>query len=43
VNPTTVLSGDRLYDLLQPGQLLAEPPRSWAEDWAAADPDHFAI
>ncbi|MFF7751081.1 FMN-binding glutamate synthase family protein [Streptomyces sp. NPDC007971] len=43
VNPTTVLSGDRLYNPLEPGQLLAEPPSSWAEDWAAADPDHFTI
>ena len=26
-----------LYDWLEPGQLLAEPPETWADDWAAAD------
>jgi glutamate synthase domain-containing protein 2 len=31
-----------LYDWLQPGQLLAEPPRDWAADWEAASPDTFA-
>jgi glutamate synthase domain-containing protein 2 len=30
-----------LYDWLEPGQLLAEPPRDWADDWTAADPDSF--
>jgi glutamate synthase domain-containing protein 2 len=43
VDTTTVLSGAEMYDLLQPGQLLAEPPRTWAEDWAAADPDSFSV
>lgn len=31
-----------LYHWLAPGQLLAEVPASWAEDWAVADPDSFA-
>jgi len=31
-----------LYDWLQPGQLLAEPPRDWVADWEAASPDTFA-
>jgi glutamate synthase domain-containing protein 2 len=31
-----------LYDWLQPGQLLAEPPRDWSADWDAANPDTFA-
>ncbi|GHJ35651.1 FMN-binding glutamate synthase family protein [Streptomyces sp. TS71-3] len=43
VDVTTVLSGTELYDLLEPGQLLAEPPRGWADDWAAADPDEFTV
>jgi hypothetical protein len=30
-----------LYDWLQPGELLDEPPPGWADDWAAADPDDF--
>jgi hypothetical protein len=32
-----------LYEWLAPGQLLAEPPRSWAVDWAQADPDRFTV
>ncbi|MFE4724131.1 glutamate synthase-related protein, partial [Streptomyces sp. NPDC056728] len=32
-----------LYDWLSPGELLAEPPESWAADWQAADPDTFAF
>ncbi|MFG2661890.1 FMN-binding glutamate synthase family protein [Streptomyces sp. NPDC048425] len=31
-----------LYEWLSPGELLAEPPESWAADWQAADPDTFA-
>ncbi|MFG2721696.1 FMN-binding glutamate synthase family protein [Streptomyces sp. NPDC048416] len=30
-----------LYDWLKPGQLTDDPPRGWAADWAAADPDSF--
>ncbi|MEW1864685.1 FMN-binding glutamate synthase family protein [Streptomyces sp. NPDC088194] len=41
IDPYTVRSYEELYDWLSPGQLLAEPPASWAADWAAADPDHF--
>ncbi|MEU5214171.1 FMN-binding glutamate synthase family protein [Streptomyces sp. NPDC020742] len=43
VDATTVLSGAEMYDLLAPGELLADPPRTWAEDWAAADPDRFTV
>ncbi|MFJ8825152.1 FMN-binding glutamate synthase family protein [Streptomyces sp. NPDC102467] len=32
-----------LYAWLAPGELLAAPPESWAADWAAADPDTFAM
>ena len=31
-----------LHDWLEPGQLLADPPESWANDWWRADPDAFA-
>ena len=30
-----------LYEWLSPGELLADPPRTWAAEWAAADPDRF--
>lgn len=33
---------DELYDWLRPGELLAEPPQDWAQDWAGASPDTFA-
>jgi glutamate synthase domain-containing protein 2 len=31
-----------MYDWLDDGELLAEPPESWANDWALADPDVFS-
>jgi glutamate synthase domain-containing protein 2 len=31
-----------LYDWLEPGQLLSEPPEGWSVDWHRADPDSFA-
>ncbi|HWD01774.1 MAG TPA: FMN-binding glutamate synthase family protein [Amycolatopsis sp.] len=43
LDPYTVRSYEELYDWLEPGQLLAEPPREWAADWAAADPDCFTV
>jgi glutamate synthase domain-containing protein 2 len=30
-----------LYDWLEPGELLEQAPRGWADDWLAADPDSF--
>jgi hypothetical protein len=30
-----------MYDWLDDGELLAEPPEAWAHDWALADPDSF--
>ena len=30
-----------LYDWLGRGELLAEPPEDWADDWNAASPDSF--
>ncbi|MEU4167964.1 FMN-binding glutamate synthase family protein [Streptomyces sp. NPDC026665] len=41
VGPSAVRSYAELYEWLAPGVLLAEPPPSWAADWAAADPDVF--
>ncbi|MDO5752045.1 FMN-binding glutamate synthase family protein [Arthrobacter sp.] len=32
-----------LYNWMSPGQLLAEAPPEWAQDWASADPDSFSI
>ncbi|MET4646998.1 glutamate synthase domain-containing protein 2 [Streptomyces atratus] len=43
VDPYTLRSLDEMYECLAPGQLLAEPPSSWAADWEAADPDHFTV
>jgi len=31
-----------LYEWLEPGQLLDEPPESWNLDWERADPDSFS-
>jgi hypothetical protein len=42
-DPVTIRTYAELCHWLQPGELLAEPPRGWAEDWAAADPDRFAV
>lgn len=43
VDPRTERSFEELYEWLAPGQLLAEPPASWAADWQAADPDRFTV
>ncbi|MFF6785357.1 glutamate synthase-related protein [Streptomyces sp. NPDC012510] len=43
IEPHTERSYEELYEWLEPGQLLAEPPRSWAVDWKAADPDRFTV
>ncbi|ANH40223.1 Glutamate synthase [NADPH] large chain [Nocardioides dokdonensis FR1436] len=41
VDHTTTLGYDELYEQLEPGQLLREPPASWVTDWCRADPDRF--
>lgn len=41
ISPTAIRSYTELYEWLRPGELLAEPPRSWAADWEAASPDSF--
>jgi glutamate synthase domain-containing protein 2 len=41
VDETRTSSYAELYDWLEPGELLASPPRSWAADWKRADADSF--
>ncbi|MGW4271678.1 FMN-binding glutamate synthase family protein [Streptomyces seoulensis] len=43
VDPHTERSYEELYEWLEPGQLLAEPPAAWAADWKTADPDRFTV
>ncbi|MFG3105109.1 FMN-binding glutamate synthase family protein [Streptomyces sp. NPDC048182] len=43
VDPVSERSYEELYEWLRPGQLLAEPPASWAADWTLADPDRFTV
>jgi glutamate synthase domain-containing protein 2 len=42
VTSTTTHSYAELYEWLEPGQLLAEPPQAWAADWDVATADRFA-
>jgi glutamate synthase domain-containing protein 2 len=41
VDEATICSYADLYEWLEPGELLDSPRRSWAADWARADPDSF--
>lgn len=41
ISPTGQLPYTHLYEWLAPEQLLAQPPETWAPDWAAAEPDSF--
>ena len=41
VNHGEIASYADLVEHLTPGQLLVDPPDSWAQDWRAADPDTF--
>jgi hypothetical protein len=43
VGQRTVRSYEEIYDWLEPGELLAEPPPDWAADWRDADPDTFSL
>ncbi|MFH9087712.1 FMN-binding glutamate synthase family protein [Streptomyces sp. NPDC017673] len=43
IDPRTERSYEELYEWLEPGQLLAEPPEAWAADWKTADPDRFTV
>jgi glutamate synthase domain-containing protein 2 len=37
----TIASYAEVTERLDPGELLENPPESWARDWALADPDRF--
>jgi glutamate synthase domain-containing protein 2 len=41
IDPTTVRSYAELYEWLDTGELLSDPPESWAPDWSHAHPDRF--
>jgi glutamate synthase domain-containing protein 2 len=41
VDQASTRSYAELFDHLEPGQLLHEPPESWAADWHRASPDSF--
>ncbi|HEY4615290.1 MAG TPA: FMN-binding glutamate synthase family protein, partial [Citricoccus sp.] len=41
VDHLTTRSYASIYHWLQEDELLTDPPRGWAADWAEADPDHF--
>jgi hypothetical protein len=41
VDESRTSSFAELYEWLEPGELLAAPPSSWAADWQRADPDSF--
>ncbi|TSD95367.1 FMN-binding glutamate synthase family protein [Skermania sp. ID1734] len=41
VTATVVRSYAELYEWLEPGQLLDDPPLNWRTDWQLADPDSF--
>ncbi len=41
VTATRTHSYAELYEWLGPGELLSDPPATWAAEWAAASADHF--
>jgi glutamate synthase domain-containing protein 2 len=43
MDPTTIRSYADLYDWLDTGELLADPPEGWAQDWSRAHPDRFQL
>ena len=43
VAPLVVRSYADLWDWVEPGELLAQAPEAWADDWQRADPDHFGL
>lgn len=42
IDHTTTRSYADLFDWLEPSELLTEPRKGWAHDWAAASPDSFS-
>ncbi|MFI7483165.1 FMN-binding glutamate synthase family protein [Kocuria sp. M1R5S2] len=43
IDHLTTRSYAHIYNWMEPGELLRAPPRTWAEDWELADPDHFGL
>lgn len=41
LDQATVRSYAELYEWLEPGRLLDDPPAGWLDDWKSADPDLF--
>lgn len=41
VEHTSTRSYAELFQWLSPGELLADPPQEWVQDWKDADPDRF--
>lgn len=41
ISPTVIRSYREIYEWLEPGELLAQPPPTWRADWRAASPDSF--
>lgn len=41
LGPVSQQSYAEIYEWLEPGELVADTPASWAEDWLLADPDSF--
>jgi glutamate synthase domain-containing protein 2 len=41
IDPATSRSYADLFHWLEPGELVADPPAGWADDWRRADPDRF--
>ncbi len=42
INHGTIASYADVVEHVEAGQLLSDPPDTWAQDWEAADPDSFA-
>jgi hypothetical protein len=40
---TNTRSYAELFEWLSPGELLADPPQDWVQDWKDADPDRFQV
>nr|WP_181442497.1 FMN-binding glutamate synthase family protein [Streptomyces tateyamensis] len=43
VDTHTLSSYAEVHSWLAPGELLQDPPPTWAADWQAADPDRFTV
>ena len=41
VDHLTTRSYENIYNWMEPGELLKDPPRGWSEDWNLANADYF--